>query len=65
MAKKKKLRDPVVLFASIERDQHEALRTLAFRKNISIADLARSAIKMLLAEAKEKRKRRASRAAAN
>ena len=41
---KKKLKDPVVLFASIERKQHDALRALSFKEHRSIADLARDAV---------------------
>ena len=42
---KKKIKDSVVLFAEIERKQHEALRELAFKTHRSIADVTREAIK--------------------
>ena len=41
---KKKLEDPVILFASIEREQHDALRALSFKEHRSIADLTRDAV---------------------
>ncbi len=41
----KKLKDPVVLFASVEREQHDALRSLSFKEHRSIADLTREALK--------------------
>jgi len=40
---KKELTEPTVLFAAIERKQHEALRKLAFKTHRSIADVAREA----------------------
>jgi len=42
---KEKIKDSVILFAGIERKQHEALRGLAFRTHRSIADVTREAIK--------------------
>lgn len=39
-----KLESPVTLFAAIEQRQHEALRTLAFDRRQSIADLVREAL---------------------
>ena len=42
---KKKIKDSVVLFAGIERKQHEALRELAFKTHRSIAEITRDAIK--------------------
>jgi hypothetical protein len=41
---KKKLKDPVILFASIEREQHNTLRALSYKKHRSIAALTRDAI---------------------
>jgi len=41
---KENLKDPVILFSSIEREQHDALRALAFKKHRSIAALTRDAI---------------------
>ena len=44
MAKGKKLETSVTLFAAIEADQHDALRTIAFQERRSIADVVRQAI---------------------
>lgn len=44
MAAKKKLTAPITLFASIEANQHEELRTIAFQEHRSIADVVREAI---------------------
>ena len=55
MATEKKLKDPVVLFASVERQQHEALRTLSFKKHRSIAALTRDALKKYIAEKQNKK----------
>ena len=44
MAKGKKLETPMTLFAAIEAEQHEALRTIAFQERRSIADIVRQAI---------------------
>ena len=44
MPRTRKLRTPVTLFAAIERDQHEALRSIAFSQRRSIADIARDAL---------------------
>ena len=41
---KKQLKDPVVLFASVERKQHDALRALSFKQHRSIADITRDAL---------------------
>jgi hypothetical protein len=41
---KKKLESPITLFAAIEAEQHEALRTLAYDRKKSMADLVREAI---------------------
>lgn len=52
---KKKLKDPVVLYAPIERQQHEAIRRLAFKTRRSIADLARDALKLYIVGQQEQR----------
>ena len=44
MTRMKKLGMPVTLFAAIEAEQHEALRTMAFQEHRSIADIVRQAI---------------------
>ena len=44
MAREKKLEAPVTLFAAIEAEQHEALRTIAFRERRSLADVVRQAL---------------------
>jgi predicted DNA-binding protein len=44
MPAEKKLKDAVVLFASIEREYHDKLRSLSFQSHRSIADLTREAI---------------------
>jgi len=51
---KKKIKDSVVLFAEIERKQHEALRELAFKTHRSIADVTREAIKNYTTSHKKK-----------
>ena len=50
MAQKKKIKNPVVLFASVERKQHDALRALSFKSHRSIAELTRDAIEKYVAE---------------
>jgi hypothetical protein len=40
----KKLEAPVTLFAAIAAEQHEFLRTLAFRERRSLADVVREAL---------------------
>ena len=40
----KKLEAPVTLFAAIEAEQHDFLRTVAFRERRSLADLVREAL---------------------
>ena len=40
----KKLEAPVTLFAAIEAEDHEFLRSLAFRERHSLADIVREAI---------------------
>jgi len=44
MARTRKLESPVTLFAAIEREQHEVLRSIAFSEHKSIADIAREAL---------------------
>ena len=44
MARNRKLESPVTLFAAIEREQHDALRAIAFAERKSIADIAREAL---------------------
>jgi len=41
----KKLEAPVTLFAAIEAEDHEFLRSLAFREHRSLADIVREAIR--------------------
>lgn len=48
MAREKKRKAPVTLFAAIESEQHELLRTIAFEERRSIADLVRQAIDDLI-----------------
>lgn len=48
MTRMKKLETPVTLFAAIEAEQHEALRTIAFQEHRSIADIVRQAIDKLI-----------------
>jgi hypothetical protein len=55
----KKLEAPVTLFAAIEHEDHEFLRTLAFRERRSLADIVREAIRDY-----RKKKERNGRAAA-
>ncbi len=55
MATKKKLKDRVILFASVERKQHDALRAISFKTHRSIAELTRNALKEYIA-AKTKQK---------
>jgi hypothetical protein len=40
----KRLEAPVTLFAAIEAQQHEFLRTVAFKERRSLADLVREAL---------------------
>lgn len=48
MTRMKKLETPVTLFAAIEAEQHDALRTIAFQERRSIADIVRQAIDELI-----------------
>jgi hypothetical protein len=50
MATARKIKEPVVLFASVERKQHDALRALSFKTHRSIADLTRDALKKYIAK---------------
>ena len=50
MAQKKKIKNPVILFASVERKQHDALRALSFKSHRSIAELTRDAIERYITE---------------
>lgn len=47
-------RKRVVLFASITREMHDALRYIAFKEKRSIADIAREAINAYINSRKEK-----------
>jgi hypothetical protein len=40
----KKVETPVTLFAAIEAEQHEFLRTIAFKERRSLVDLVREAL---------------------
>jgi hypothetical protein len=44
MARERKIEEPVVLFATIERKQHDSLRQIAFKQRKSIADIVRQAL---------------------
>lgn len=44
MARRRKLESPVTLFAAIEAEQHEILRTIAFKERRSLGDVVRQAI---------------------
>lgn len=57
---KKKIKDSVVLFAGIERKQHDALREVAFKTHRSIAEVTREAIKDYTASHKGKQPAKAS-----
>jgi len=46
----KKLEAPVTLFAAIEAEQHEALRSIAFMERRSLADVVREALAEFLAQ---------------
>lgn len=53
----KKLAAPVTLFAAIEAEQHEALRTIAFAERRSLADVVREALDAFLAQHPARRRR--------
>ena len=42
--------DRVILFAPIDREQHDALRYIAYKEKRSIADVTREALKRYLEE---------------
>ena len=44
MARTRKLEAPVTLFAAIEAEQHEILRTIAFKERRSLGDVVRQAL---------------------
>jgi len=62
MAREKKLKSPVTLFAAIETEQHEQLRKIAFEERRSIADVVREAIDRLVEAKLQTRPVRARRA---
>lgn len=55
MAREKKIGAPVTLFATIEKDQYEFLRTVAFRERRSLADVVREAIRAFMQQQRKKR----------
>ncbi len=59
MAREKKLKSPVTLFAAIETEQHEQLRRIAFEERRSIADVVREAIDQLVEAKRQTRPARA------
>ena len=50
MVREKKLEAAVTLFAAVEAEQHEALRTIAFMEHRSLADVVRQAIAEFIAK---------------
>jgi len=54
---KENLKYPVILFASIEREQHDALRALSYKKHRSIAALTRDAIEAYISGDKKSSER--------
>jgi hypothetical protein len=52
----KKLAARVTLFAAIEADQHEALRTIAFAERRSLADVVREALGTYLTQHSARRR---------
>ena len=56
MVEYKKLKDPVILTMHIEREQHEALRTLSFNSRKSMSAFVRAAIEIFLRDLKKKAK---------
>lgn len=48
MAREKKLRHPVTLFAAIEAEQHDALREIAYKERKSIAEIVREALDLYI-----------------
>ena len=57
MARKKRVKAAVTLFAKIEAAQHEALRKLAFEQRRSVADLVREALDGYLGSQRKKQAR--------
>lgn len=57
MSKNRKLESPVTLFAAIEREQHEALRLIAFSERRSLADVARDALTQYIERHRSKEQR--------
>ena len=53
--REKKLTAPVTLFAAIEAEQHEALRSIAFAERRSVADVVRQALHDFLKHANRDR----------
>ncbi len=53
----RKLKNPVTLFAAITVEQHEVLRTIAFREKRSIADVVREALDNFIEKKQKERKR--------
>jgi predicted nucleotidyltransferase len=64
MSKNRKLESPVTLYAAIEREQHEALRSIAFSERRSLADVARDALNQYIERYKSKAQRVRRRATA-
>lgn len=52
----KKLTSPITLFAAIEKEQHEALRSIAYEEHRSLADVVREAIHSYVKRRKQKKK---------
>ena len=48
MGREKKLGSPVTLFATIEQEQYQFLRTIAFKERRSLADVVREAIDLFI-----------------
>jgi hypothetical protein len=44
MARERKLRHPVTLFAAIEAEQHDALREISHKERKSMAEIVREAL---------------------
>lgn len=44
MARERKVENPVALFVTIESAAHDALRTIAFSRKSSLADVVREAV---------------------
>ena len=49
--------EPVTLFAAIEAEQHEALRTIAFSERWSLADVVREALSRFISQHPARRPR--------